>query len=290
MNHDAIVGGIGEINVQSIMHGGNERVVGGSAKSEGRDKILHLKHVPNDTKKMLAIINMARPVVFGNIEYDDGKTDKLKHGPKTIEPDAALISALTERLQLSAENVVNRLAREYKLTEPVYWALTDLIQLLLRRIKNRRENMRSIKVNGDIGGILDRVRNGETYFKIATDRKDWPSNITGVVQELLDILRRDRESQGMWNEPDIKYPEWPKICSKNIDAMAQISKKTYTSIKQYVEAIILREHVMIEHMDAIEMYYIKTARDIKLYTKELSRFIKVKKHTKASESFIVLKT
>lgn len=290
IDYDAIVGGVGEIiDNCSIMHGGNEIVVGGAAKGECRDKILHLKHAPNDTKKLLAIINMSRPVVYGNVEYDDGASSKLKAGPMMSKPDDALITSLNNRLQSPASDVVNALIYEYRLAEPVYWALTDLIQLLLRRIKNKRPNMRLIKINGNIGEILDRVRNGDAYFKIATDHNDWPDSIPSVVQELLEILRRERIPSGMWNEPKLKTPAWPKICLKNKDAMDQISKKKYKTVREYVEAIVLREHILVGHMDCVEMYYIDTAHDIKNYTSELASFIKTNRRTKVASASLVVK-
>lgn len=287
MDYDAIVGGVGEIDVQSITHGGNEMVVGGSAKAEGRDKILHLKRVPNDVKKLLAIINMARPVVFGHIEYDDGKTAKLKKGPRMDEPDEALKQMLQKRLNKSAADVVTDLVHEYKLREPVRWALTDLIQLLLKHIKNKRPRMRAIKVNGDIGEILDRVRNGDDYFKVATDHKDWPDSLAGVVQELLEILKKERTPSGMWKEPELKTPEWPKMCEKNKAAMDAVTKKKYKTVRDYVEAIVMREHILINHMDAVEMYYVESAEDVKAYTKELASFLKRPK--KRDTSMIVKK-
>jgi hypothetical protein len=274
MDYDTIVGGVGEIGVEVIIHGGSEMIIGGSAKSEGRNKIIHLKHVPNDTKKLLAIIHMARPVVFGNLQYNNGKTGNIRAGPMMGEPEAALLESLRTRLNRSAENVVKALAHEYKLVEPMYWAFTDLIQLLLRYIKNKRPNMRSIKVDGDIGGILDRVRNGDTFFKIATDHKDWPVNIVGVVQELLEVLRRERTPNGVWNEPKHNAVAWPELSPDNKKAMDDIANKKYKTIRNFVEAIVTREHVLINHMDAVEMYYVNTAKEIKKYTTALSIFLK----------------
>jgi hypothetical protein len=274
MDYDTIVGGVGKIDVEVIMHGGNEMVIGGSSKYEGRNKIIHLKYVPNNTKKLLAIIHMARPVVFGNLQYNDGKTGKINTGPMMDEPGVALLKSLNERLNRPPEKVVDALAHEYKLVEPVYWAFTDLIQLLLRHIKNKRPNMRSIKINGDIGGILDRVRDGDTFFKIATDHKDWPTNIVGVVQELLEVLRRERTPNGVWNDPKHDKSKWPELDSENKMAMLNIAKKKYKTIRNYVEAIVMREHVLINHMDDVEMYYINIAKGVKKYTTALDIFFK----------------
>lgn len=271
---DVIAGGVGTIDVATIVYGGQEMVVGGAAKCESRDKILHLKHVPNDTKKLLAIINMSRPVVFGNVQYDDGDEKTLRSGPHMDAPDDALRDMLQSRLNQNAETVAKNLIHEYKLAEPVYWALTELIQVLLKRIKDKRPNMKAIKVNGNIGEILDRVRKGDEYFKVATDHKDWPGSMATVVRELLNILSRERTPKGSWRVPRLRSPTWPRMCSKNEAAMNAVSAKKYKTTKQYVEAIVLREHILMNHMDAIEQYYIDSARDIKEYKSALVTFLR----------------
>jgi hypothetical protein len=268
---ELIAGGVGAIDVDTMVHGGQEMVVGGSAKCESRDKILHLKHVPNDTKKLLAILNMSRPVVFGNIQYDDGSKKKLRSGPRTDAPNEALIDMLQERLNRKPYSVVENLVHEYKLAEPVYWVLTDLIQTLLKQI-GKRPNVKAIKINGDIGEILDRVRKGDAYFKVATDHKEWPKNMTSVVRELLNILTRKRTPNGVWNMPVLSSSKWPRMCSKNEAAMNEVSAKKYKTTRQYVEAIVLREHILMKHMDAVEQYYVKSAHNIKKYESALIFF------------------
>lgn len=291
-NLDVIVGGIGIIDVATIVYGGQEMVVGGAAKCGSRDKLLHLKHVPNDTKKLLAVINMSRPVVFGKIHYDDGDEKKLRAGPHMDEPDDALMTMLHERLHQKPDDVVINLVHEYKLAEPVYWALTELIQMLLKRIKDKRPNMRAVKINGDIGSILDRVRDGDEYFKVATDHKDWPKNMTAVVRELLDILLRERTPKGIWREPKLLSPQWPEMCYKNVNAMNDIAAKKYKTVRQYVEAIVLRDHILMNHMDAVEQYYIDSARDIQEYNSLLVSFFE--KHARstcsAEQSYVIKKT
>lgn len=275
MDYDSLLGGVEYTEVNdTIMYGGNEIVVGGSVKSESRGKIIHLKYVPNDVKKLLAIINMARPVIFGHVEYDDGQSLSLKEGKKNDnDNDAAVFNMLRERLNRTPDVVVTELVHEYKLKEPVYWAITNLMQLLLMHIKNRRPRMRAIKIDGDIGEILDRVRSGDNFFKIATDHKDWPASIHAVVQELLEMLIRERMPKGNWREPELRSPTWPELCKKNIAAMNDVSKQKYSTVREYVEAIVLRENILMNHMHAVEMYYVHSAADINKYADCLASFL-----------------
>ena len=283
MDYDAVVGGIFEPDVKTIISGGLEVVVGGAARGNATDRVLYMKHLGNDIKKLLAAIGMSRPVSFGNVEYDDGSNSHMNGVPEdNPASNEVLMSALHERLSRSIDDTIEGLIHDYRLREPLYLAFTELIQMLLRHIKTKRPRMKAIKVDGDVGDILDRVRRGDSYFKIATNKKQAlaPKHMQGVVKELLAILQRERTPMGEWKKPKIKISKWPtlepKIMNKLTKMSASIKAKSArpTTVRKYVEAIVLRENELTEHMNAIENYYIQSAKNITSFKAALNAFLR----------------
>jgi hypothetical protein len=46
------------------------------------------------------------------------------------------------------------------------------------------------------------------------------------------------------------------------------------TVREYVQAIVMREHKLLKHLDAIEQYYISAAHDIQQYGAALAACIK----------------
>ena len=269
MNYDSIIGGIGEIPVDTIKYGGMDMAVGGVSKSENRNKLLQLKYIENDTKKLLSIIGMSRPVIFGEIDYDDGKKKSLNPASNQTDSETALINKLKSRLNMPVADVILLLTTEYKLQEPLKIALTELIGALLKCLKNKRPNMRAIKIDGDIGEILDKVSNGESYFKIATDHKEWPNSLQSIIIELLNELKKEINKNENIDKP-LSNPKWPELDKKTKKALTSTIVKKNNTIRDYVESIVIREHNLMDYMDSIESYFIQSAKDIQEYIKILS--------------------
>lgn len=286
MKYDNIVGGIEyNDNVQTIISGGRENVVGESMKKTLRDRILFLKHIGrDDVKKLLSIINISRPVVFSHTEYDDGDKKVFK---KSITPNTALNTLLENRLHMEPDLVVKRLVKECNLKEHVHNILTEMIQILLKRVKNKRPNMRTIKIDGDIGDILDRVKKGDEYFKIATDHKKWAVSMPDIICQLLDILKREHTQNGPW-KTEYVLPAWPEIDRDIVSEMLKKSEHKCKSIHKYVKTIVLREHTLLKYLDDVENYYIDVARCIKKIIRNLIKFFGPEvSHVRDDTSFVI---
>jgi hypothetical protein len=287
-DYTAIAGGVGDLWVETVAHGGENVVVGGLAKVSARDRVLSLKYVPDDPRQLLALIGMGRPIGWGHVEYDDGaKEKKLARASTDAEPDAAVMTELESRLTMKPAKVTELLAKEYALAEPVAIALVDMIALLAGHMKKHKPDSRPLAINPAAGEVLARLTEGETYFKIVTDRDDVPATLTAIVRELLNKMVTVKCSRPttapMETAPAIKRPTWPAIdpeVAAKMDAWpgqpkaarpsdAGPSATTPPSLRSYVEAIIMREHELVAHMDAVERYYVDTARDLITYTAAL---------------------
>jgi len=150
---------------------------------------------------------------------------------------------------------------------------------MLKYIKEKRPNMRLVKIDGDIGYTLDKVRNGEKFFKISTDHKNWPNKISKVVEELGNILIKEKmngtkKMQEGWTLPTLINPKYPQLSSEIKNKMRKNIKLSNNSVKDYVEAIIIRENNLLNHVDDIEKYYIDSAKDINSYRLSLKKYLK----------------
>lgn len=278
VDYSAIAGGVGEISISTMVHGGESVVIGGVAKSSARDRVLHLKYVGDDVRSLLGVIGMARPLTWGKLEYDDGSV-----GPKIAkakgDPDAALMAELKARLAMPPSKVAKLLASEFNLAEPVTIALVDMIKLLIGHLKKHKPNSRPVAIDGSAGEILARLEDGADYFKISTNATDAkvPSTLSAIARDLLNTMVKikcDRPSNTpMDAAPTLKRPSWPDIPSSVLDKMesANVKGEACATVRACVEAIVMREHELIGHMDAIEQYYSDSAKDIISYTGALQQ-------------------
>jgi hypothetical protein len=276
MKYDSIVGGIEySENVQTIVSGGKEIIVGDNIKKALRDRILFLKHVKkDDTKKLLSIINISRPVLFGYTEYDDGDKKIIN---KNANTDTALKNVLENRINMEPNDVVNNMVREYNLKEHVYNSLTEMIQILLKYIIHKFPNMKAIKIDGDIGELLARVKNGDDYFKIATHHKKKVLNIPSIIHKLLNILKQGSTHTGPW-DPVCVLPLWPELDKNIIKDMKKFNSNKCNSIRNYVKTIVMREHILLNYLDSVENYYIDTTRCVEKYTSNIVKFLSFNSH------------
>jgi hypothetical protein len=269
MDYDSIVGGIGEPLADTITHGGVAHVVNGYAKAGCRDKLIQLKHVPNDTPMLIAIIGISQPLVFGRIDYDDGEEKMIiSRKASRTTPDEALESKLREILTATPAKLEAFLVSMYKLHEPMIRALLEVIELLIHHSHTKKT--RVIKIDGEIGWLLDRIPDGGAYFEIDTDGQG-ASTLADVLERALDGL----ECLASVDDANVQLirPTWPEISNEAINKLDELAKGDMPSIRAYVEAIVMRECALVDHMDAVEQYYADIARDIQTYTEHLHRAI-----------------
>jgi hypothetical protein len=227
---------------------------------------LRLKYAGNaDTRELLDIVGMSRPITFGGIDYDDGATDTIIK--RRISPESALAKCLNDRLSESPTHVEARIIRECELCRPMRLALAELIGDLGKRLPAKS----LFAITGDLGWLLSDVRGGREFLEIATDgRKPDCAN----VADLLGLMFAKIPTSGECKSPSFDRPVYPAMDSNIAKQMATNVRPV--DVRGYVEAIVTREQYILAHMVAVEEYYIAVAHGIQLFRQALDG-IKVEK-------------
>jgi hypothetical protein len=263
---DTIIGGLDVIETDRMKSGGKEIVIGGMADQSFRRRAIRMKYVPRTNHKMiLAVLDLSRPLTFGRIEFDDGSSKSLVR--RRVDPNAAMIKMLDDRLNMSADKLILRITSDFELRRPLLLALSELINTLLKYIRRSRPNMRAIKVDGDMGFILDQISLGDKYFKVATDQNDWPATMPAIVIHLIGMLKSTKMSK--WVPPKLNDPKWPSGALPKLPS----KKPSHITTYQLMRAIVLRENKLAARINAIEEYYIDAAQDVMAYRASISTFL-----------------
>lgn len=234
---------------------GGSYAAGGMAIVCHRDRLYHLKYAPDDNRQLLAIIGISQPIVFGNVEFDTGSPGFILGRTK---PSEMLEKELKDRLALPAANVEKLLRDEFDLREPAYVCLLETIRILVDRVKPKER----ILIHGDMGRILADVPNAGEYFEIATHGERAPRSYADVIAVLMGTVG---EAHGATQLP-LHPPAYPTF-----SAELKAPSPAPSSVRDYVEAIVLREHDMADHMAAVEKYYVDVARSLGEYNDALRK-------------------
>ena len=288
----AIAGGIG-VSGETIVCGGNSIVVGENTKWSMRNKFLKLKHLskaPVDEKRLLKIVCLKLPISFSKqlVYYDDGKrmplkTDKILNNEKYSKA----LSVLKCRLENPIDEIVNRLITEYNLRAPLYWVLSDIIKFLARINKKTRPNARKIKISPKMSVLVKKVWNNKSPFKYVVNSDEIPHDLMDLLLHMLSVIKKTRPPKGYWSDPlleDIKYPILPKkeriALNESISKLKKKLKKKITSdksihsINEYILTIPKIEHLLVPHINNIEVYYIQQAHNMKKILNCIKLFFK----------------
>lgn len=273
-NISEIIGGI-NISSTTIKTGGNEYVVGDSCKWSLRQKYIMLENAPEtmSDKKLIKIVGLSVPLSFNKKVYYDDSPRKRDITSKSYEKK--IIKEVKNKLKETPEHIVNCAVETYDLKRPLIWALGDLLKLIAVFIQKHKPNMRKIKVSPELGTIITHIKKNDKFFKY--DSKTG-TNIIDVIGTTLDTLGKSRIPQGIWNQPSLINPTFPKM-DKNIKILIDKEKSKLgksSTLREILLTILNIEKILIEHINALENFYVFLANDIKNIEKSLRYFLKNK--------------
>lgn len=310
---------IGALEVQdgiSIMTGGFERIIGESSKWHFRQKYINYKYRSkhDDLRSLLKIVDLSIPVTFNKkVFYDDGeetkrgKDDKGCKEPSKIskkmtseETCQKALQVLKESLMRPVEEVVDKSINDYNLRSPLFWILSDTVKYLSMVIRRRKPNMRKIKISPEMADLVENIWSRKSCIKYVVNDDSIPNNLVDLVIHMLEIMKKNKLPRGKWSDPRLVNPEYPCICTvlqKNVtdkikEKISEMTDEpTLANVKKHIMAILFIENLLIEHIFAVEMYYVVMAEDMAKVLSKIKKFFQpsaasksvkksVKKHAK----------
>ena len=227
---------------------------------------------------MLKILNESLPVSFGKkVFYDDQTKMPVMSKKESINDiNKKAVDLLNVRLNESIETTINRCVEEYGLREPLNWALADIVKYLAVLIKKKRPSSRKIKVSATMAFSIGKIWKDSKHFQYVVNSSDVPSNMAELTIHMLGIMEKINTKKGRWTTANIEEYSYPCICSINKNTLFSFiedEKKDLSLrvndnniIKETIMTILIIESLIINHVDAIEKYYINAAKNIsKIY-------------------------
>lgn len=287
-----IAGGIDVVG-DTVVSGGQERVVGENTKWYMRNKFLKLKHMSNSSltgeRDLLKIVSLKLPLTFGKnlVFYDDDKKEMPVKSEKkySSERHDKAMEVLKERLDESIDKIVNRLVTKYNLRAPLFWVLGDIVRYLALVNKRQKPNAKKIKISPEMAALIETIWRGKKYFRYVVNSDNAPNNLIELMVYMLEIIEKNRPPKGIWVEPMleiIKYPYWCSISKDEIVKKIEVEKKKLKQktknmngmdkLKEYVFTILTIENLLIDHIDRLEKYYIHLAKNMSKIFDSLKKF------------------
>lgn len=290
---DSIIGGL-TTSSETLKIGSKEYVVGECSKWHLRSKFIKYKYVSTSKikseKQLLKILGLSIPVSFNSrVFYDDGKSVPIVKDKHRQDKE---IDLLKKKLEESHYKYVDDAVKNYNLRAPLVWALIDLTMLLIKVNKMKRPNMRKIHITGKLTQLFEKVWRGRSYFRMNVNSQEVPADMITLVQKLLGELKKNNYPKGKWIDPEISLIVKPELCvhmnAKRDDEIKNIKQKMksninaykkddihFHTIKEYVNAILMREKLYIDHVEEVEKYYIALAKNIIKITKSIKKYFSV---------------
>ena len=241
-----IYGGLSDISVSTVVFGGARRVFGDRAKHGYRDKLIKFDIADSESEKLSAI-NLKPQIHFGKNESDEGIKNKIirkKQAPKVDKRITTLLKAKTKQL-------LEYMAKEYKIQEPMELALIELIATLTKR----RE--KPVDIDGEIGFLLDKV--GDKYFQVVPSSEKVPRTLRYLAKSLLS----EADELKIASEPELIDPEFPELSESLKNKIDNWSQPDDDNQSNHIKALIAKEGSLVEYVSELEKYYIDVARDLK---------------------------
>jgi hypothetical protein len=295
---NTIAGGI-DVSSDTVVCGGQERVVGENTKWHMRNKYLQLKHLSKSStvneKGLLKIVNLKLPLTFGKKLkfYDDDKKDMPVKSEKksSYEKHAKAMEVLKNRLDESIDVIVNRLVTEYNLRAPLFWVLGDIVRFLAVVNKRKKPNARKIKISPEMAVLMEKIWKNKSFFKYVVNSDEVPNNMMELMVYMLETIEKNKPPKGKWVEPRlemIKHPCWCSISKNKLaEKIAGEKKKLKQKIKEdgdikdidvlkeYVFTILNIENMLINYVDDTEKYFVHLAKNMSKIFSSLKKFFKV---------------
>jgi hypothetical protein len=275
-----IAGGIDVVG-GTVKCGGHTKVVGENSKWFMRDKYISLKYLSDATsaseRSLLKILSLKIPLHFGQQigYYDDD--EKGMPTKTTVEVDDVLhekaIGVLNEYMSEPVTQIIKRLVDQYKLQDPLFWVMGELIRFLAFTHKKRAKTKGMIKVSPELSLIIEQIWRGKNYFKYDINKDKAPTGVRELLVCMLDHLEKTKPPRGEWTPPKLiptTYPVLTKEIRNTFEKNIMLEKKKLEKIKktgveetkEYVLAVLNMENVLIEWLHDIEQYYVDTATNI----------------------------
>jgi hypothetical protein len=283
-----IAGGI-DVEGDTIISGGQERVVGENVKWNIRNKFLRLKYLSNTSntneKELLKIVGLKLPLTFNKklTFYDDGKDMPVKSfGKSNSDKHVKAMEVLHERLDDSIKTIVNRLIIEYNLRAPLFWVLGDIVKFLAVINRKKKPDSKKIKISPEMAELMEKIWHGKDYFRYVVNSDDVPKDMIDLMLYMLETIEKNKPPRGKWVEPVleiIKYPRMPDI-KEHIDAeKKKLTQKIKTIddsevVGEYILTILTIENILTDYMDEIEKYFIHLAKNMSKIHTSLKIFFK----------------
>lgn len=262
-----------------ITVGGEKHVIGNVVKLRFNDKIIKLeaamKYGHMSAKELLKILNLKIFITF--VDKDKNENNKINK-QKDI---------LTNRLNESIDDIIDRLVKEYYLKKPLDLSIMDLIKYLIAKYKKNNPKSRPVYISSDLCYIQHKIPKGYKYFKYKIGKKKVPSNIKELCITLLKLQKINKKQFVNFNYITYKYPQLDKNEKIKINKqMKKIKDKLNKDIKiiknkqkdkqiekqilyKYIKCLIDIEYLLMDHLIKIEYYYIKAHEQINLIKKHL---------------------
>jgi hypothetical protein len=285
-----IAGGI-DVESDTIISGGHERVVGQNTKWYMRNKFLQLKHLSTSStvneKTLLKIVGLKLPLTFGKkmVFFDDDKKNMpvmSNTESNSVKHDKA-IYVLKERINESIDITVKRLIVEYNLRAPLFWVLGDIIKFLAHVHRTKKPDSKKIKISPDMAVLIEKIWNGKKYFSYVVNSDEVPSNMIELMLHLLDTVEKLKPPKGEWMEPHLEIIKYPVLFENNIEKKIDDVKKNMIQegknidvVKDHIFVILTIENLLINHIDNIEKYFIQSAKNVCKILNSLKKFFKKK--------------
>lgn len=294
---NGIAGGI-DVNSDTVVCGGQERVVGENTKWHMRNKYLQLKHLSEsstvDERGLLKIVGLKLPLTFGKqLEFynDDKKDMPVKSEKKSSsEKHAKAIGVLNTRLDSSIDVIVKRLIIEYNLRTPFFWVLGSIIRFLAVVNKRKKPNAKKIKISPNMAALMEDIWKNKSFFKYVVNSDEVPNNMMELMMYMLDTIEKNKPPKGRWVDPQLEMIKYPHLCpvSKNkLVVMIDNEKKKLKQkiknnkdmndmdiVKEYVFTVLNIENLLIDHVDDVEKYFVHLAKNMNKIFNSLKKFFK----------------
>jgi hypothetical protein len=294
---NTIAGGI-DVSSDTVVCGGQERVVGENTKWHMRNKYLQLKHLSKsstvDERGLLKIVSLKLPLTFGKkLEfYDDDKKDMPVKSEKksSSEKHAKAMEVLNNRLDESIDVIVKRLVTEYNLRGPLFWVLGDIVRFLAVVNRRKKPNAKKIKISPEMAALMEKIWQNKSFFKYVVNSDEVPNNMMELMMYMLDTIEKNKPPRGRWVEPRlemIKYPCWCSISKNKLAAKIEDEKKKLKQkikdskdikdmdvLKEYVFTVLNIENLLINYVNDMEKYFVHLAKNMSKIFNSLKKFFK----------------
>lgn len=286
-----ISGGV-RVEADTIACGGGTRVVGENTKWLLMHKLTEVVHLPPgaDAKAILKIVGVALPLTFGRkVYYDDGgETPTLGEAEAGEIINKKAVAAAINRLDYSVDRAVGQMVEDGDVIGPLFYVLGDIVKFLAVYEKRHNKEEGRIKISPVMAETVNKIWDSNNYFKYVINSDRAPATLLELIVYMLDVIAKKRPRDGVWREPVLVAAEKPVLSRRERQELrgevegirsaatsrAAAAANDTAAIKIYVMAILEVETRLSDHVEAIEKYYIRAAKNFVAVLESLKIFLR----------------